>query len=140
MPFETRSSIFLHLVWATWDRLPMLVPPVVEQVYRVVGAECAAAGGEVIALGGVEDHIHLLVRLPPTVAAAELMQRVKGVSAHLVTHDTGEQAHFKWQRGYGVASVSPSHVPQVTRYIARQREHHAEGELHPALELGGDGD
>jgi REP element-mobilizing transposase RayT len=88
----------------------------------------------VIALGGGDDHVHLLVQLPSALSVSDLMRRVKGSSAHLATHTLAPATFFKWQPGYGSVSVSPRHLAQVSDYIARQREHHAAGTLVSLLE------
>ena len=124
---QTRVAVFVHLVWATWDRLPLVSDAISGSVYRTIGASCARCGAEIVALGGTEDHVHLLVRLPATLTVAELVKAVKGSSAHLVTHDLKPGDFFKWQGSYGAFSVSPDHVATVNDYIARQAEHHAGG-------------
>ncbi len=126
-----RAAVFVHFVWATWDRLPLLRGQVQEQVYRAIGAKCEELHAQLVALGGVEDHIHLLVRLPPTISFAELVGQVKGASSHLMTKkvlaETGE--FFKWQGAYAAFSVNPRQLREVTDYILHQREHHALGSL-----------
>jgi len=131
---QTRAALFVHVTWATWDRLPLLYGEVEERVYRAIGAECAALGARVVALGGVEDHVHLLVCLPTSLGLSQLMKQVKGVSAHLVTHEISTSEFFKWQGGYGAFSVSPRHLRQVSNYIINQRQHHTIGTLMPTLE------
>ncbi|HEX5503114.1 MAG TPA: IS200/IS605 family transposase [Thermomicrobiales bacterium] len=127
-------AIFVHLVWATWDRLPLLNEELSRQVYHAIGAKCQELGAQVIAIGGIEDHVHLLARLPATLSVADLLKHVKGASSHLVTHHLAPGQSFKWQGSYGVCSVSPRHLAQVGDYIARQREHHAAGSLIASLE------
>jgi REP element-mobilizing transposase RayT len=90
---------------------------------------------EVIALGGVADHVHLLVGLPATLSIADLMSHIKGASAHLVTHQLATGAFFKWQGAYAAFSVNPRDLDPLSAYIARQPEHHAAGSLRPAWEL-----
>lgn len=64
--FRERShlALYLHLVWGTWDRLPLLNGEFARDVYRAIGAECASVGSELVAIGGVEDQVHLLPSLP----------------------------------------------------------------------------
>lgn len=131
----THTEIFLHLIWSTWDRIPLLHGEVERVAYASIRAECAAMKAEVLALGGVEDHVHLLVKLPATVSVATFMNQVKGASSHLLTHRTANIG-FKWQGGYGAYSVSRDHLSVVSRYIERQKEHHAAGALDPNLEPG----
>lgn len=128
-------AVYIHFVWATWDRLPLLTEALARPVCRAIGAICADRGAAVIAIGGVEDHLHLLVELPATLALADLAKQVKGATAHLVTHELAAGCFFRWQGGYGAVSVSPRHLAEVCDYIARQRDHHAAGALIAEWEL-----
>ncbi len=132
---HVQNAVFVHLVWATWDRLPPLTGTVERDAHRAIEAKCGELGAEVLAIGGVEDHVHLLVRLPATLAVADLLKHVKGASAHLVAQRTHANQFFKWQGGYAAFAVSVGHLSRVTRYIVCQREHHAANTLIPALEL-----
>jgi len=134
MQHQLRVAVFVHLTWGTWDRLPLLTSEIEMSVHRALGAECAKLGAELVALGGVEDHAHLLTRLPATVSLAELVKQIKGSSTHLVTHLLAQGASFKWQGGYAAFSVSPRHLRQVSDYIANQRYHHLSHTLLAMLE------
>ena len=127
-------AVVVHLVWATWDRLPFLTPEVEREVHRAIGAKCDELGTQVVAIGGGEDHVHLLVRLPETLSVADLVKHAQGASSRLVTHGLGPGQVFKWQSAYGAVTISPSDVPLVSDYIARQKEHHADGSLVPEWE------
>jgi putative transposase len=121
---RSHAEVYLHIVWCTWDRHPLLTAERMPIVYRAILQECHALGCEVIAIGGMEDHVHLLVRVPPTVSPATLAKQVKGSSSHLANPEHGRRADFRWQRGYGVFSVSPQHVERIRRYVVNQEEHH----------------
>ncbi|MGN6755685.1 MAG: transposase, partial [Thermomicrobiales bacterium] len=71
---QAHIGVFVHLIWSTWDRLPFLTIQKRPQVWRAIGAKCVELGAEVIAIGGIEDHVHLLVRLPATLAVADLVK------------------------------------------------------------------
>lgn len=75
------TQLYMHLVWATWDRLPLITVPVERLVYPAIRAGCTGLGVEVLELGGIEDHVHLLARIPTTVSIAELAKQVKGASS-----------------------------------------------------------
>ena len=126
-------AVYVHLVWATWDRLPLLVGEIERRVHRAIAATCVELGAEVVALGGVEDHVHLLVALPATVSLAAFVGHVKGASSHFASHETlkarDDSGFFKWQGAYGAVSVSPDALGEVSSYIAHQREHHASNTL-----------
>jgi hypothetical protein len=88
---------------------------------------------EIIAVGGIEYHVHVLLRLPATVALATLVKQLKGSSSHLANHEILPRG-FKWQGGYGASSVSRRAVPRVRDYILRQEDHHRDGSIYPAAE------
>jgi putative transposase len=122
------AEIYLHVVWGTWDRHPLLTGDRVEGVYRAILHECANLRAEVIAIGGMPDHVHLLVRVPASLSP------VKGDSSHLMNPTHGAAASFRWQGGYGVFSVSRQHLSRIRRYVLNQEEHHREGRTGPYLE------
>src|SRR5690348_14845127 len=99
---RAKIAVFIHFVWSTWDRLPLLTDNVQEQIYRAIGAKCAELGAEIVALGGVEDHIHLLVGMPATVSIADLIGQMKGASSHLMAQHVlaPSRGFFKWQGAY----------------------------------------
>jgi REP element-mobilizing transposase RayT len=78
-------------------------------------------GFEAMIIGGVHDHVHALLVLPPTLPLAKAVQFLKGSSSKWVKETTGE---FAWQEGYGAFSVSASQTADVVRYIQNQRTHH----------------
>src|SRR5690242_10241625 len=100
---RNQLSVFLHLVWATWDRQPLLYGPIEREVNQAIRAKCEERQVKVVALGGVEDHIHLLVLLPPTLTIADLVKHIKGASSHLMAQHILAQTDgfFKWQGAYG---------------------------------------
>ena len=120
-------AVYVHLIWATWDRLPLLDEPIEREVYRAIEAKATELNAETLAIGGVEDHVHLLVRLPATITIADLVQQVKGASAHLVTHELRPGEFFQWQGAYAAFSVSQRQIKTAKAYIAQQKEHHADG-------------
>jgi putative transposase len=117
------TRLFIHFVWGTYQRTPWLVEPVRELVYRTIVAKCREMDAQVIVLNGVDDHVHLLVKLPPTLAIAQFIAKVKGISSYAVTHHWPDDP-FKWQDGYGAFTVSEKVVPTVREYIATQQAHH----------------
>jgi REP element-mobilizing transposase RayT len=128
------GRVFVHLVWATRFRRRSITAAVRPRLYACMQAECARLGLELVAIGGVEDHVHLLVRLPTTVAIAEAVRRIKGSSSHLVNHEIAPRPRFRWQGGYAAFSVSERYVPRVRGYILNQEAHHRRGTVHRAYE------
>jgi putative transposase len=126
---DTRIAVFVHLVWATWDRLPLLTGERERRMHRALEAKCRQLGIEPLAIGGVEDHVHLLIHLPATLSVAMAVKHLKGASSHLATHEAAPGEFFKWQGGYGAFSVGIRQIDRVRDYILGQREHHAAGYL-----------
>ena len=129
------TQLYLHLVWSTWDHIPMLGPEIKPLVYASIQAECAKLKADVGAVGGTEDHVHLLTRIPTIITVAQLAKQVKGSTSHLVTHLEGTEQFLKWQGGYGAFSVSRSDVRRVKAYVLNQEQHHRDHTTERDLEV-----
>ena len=127
-------QLFIHYVWTTFEQLSLIEAKVETRLYAVITAKCEMLKSPVMALGGMEDHIHLFVRLSPALSIAKLVGEVKGASSHFMNHEMALGHGFKWQNGYGAFTVSKRGVPTVAEYVWNQKTHHAEGRLIAALE------
>jgi putative transposase len=125
--------LYAHLVWKTWDQLPLVTPDVRAVVYPVLLRKAGELGCSALAVGGVEDHVHLLVSFPATVAVSTILKELKGASSH-AAQSAGPDRFFKWQGSYGAVSVSPSGLRHVIEYIENQEAHHRRGKLDGDLE------
>ena len=123
------TQLYLHLVWATWDRLPLITDLVEGCLYEALVEKCRDLKCVPLAIGGTADHVHLLMRLPTTITVADLAQAVKGSSSYLMTHRIMPGEFFKWQGAYGAFTLRKADVPEVKVYIGRQKAHHAAGTL-----------
>ncbi len=123
------TQLYLHCVWATWDRLPLITPQIEAPLYAAINAKCKELKCEPIAIGGIEDHVHLLVRFPTTLAVATLVKEVKGAPSHLMTHEVMPTEFFKWQGSYGAFTVSKGEARRVSDYVLNQKAHHGEKTL-----------
>lgn len=132
--YGTFYELVFHFVWATKQRLPMLTPTVEACLCPYLAAKCAEQGYVLHAANGVEDHIHLLVELSPTVCAADVAKQLKGASSHYINHDSGLDEQLYWQDGYAVISLRKAEIPKVAAYIDKQKQHHQTGKLSPTLE------
>ena len=126
--------LFIHFVWATNDRQPFVTPAVETVLFAHVKSRCDEMQVQVFAINGMPDHVHLLVRLPPTAAPSDFMQFIKGGSAHFVNKCSGLSSPLKWQDGYGAISLRESEIDVVIRYISNQKRHHSDGKLSAILE------
>jgi putative transposase len=131
---ELYTPLYLHLVWATWDRLPLITEEIKPRIYATIAEKCREMKCVSLAIGGISDHVHLLVRLYTTVAVADLAKEVKGSSSHLVTHEITPGVFFKWQDAYGAFTIRKSEVSNLTAYIQNQEQNHLENKLQPEFE------
>ena len=122
---STWSQLLLHIVFSTNRRDPLITPEIAEHLYPYIGGIIRSLGGSLYTIGGMPDHVHMLVRWNTKDSVANLMKQVKTRSSVWVNESFPGAPHFKWQEGYGVFSVSPSSKDQVEQYILTQAAHHA---------------
>jgi REP element-mobilizing transposase RayT len=115
---HTYASNFIHCIFSTKDRRPLIFPERMSGLYAYLGGIAKSEGFDLIVAGGTSDHVHLLFMLPASYTLAHAVQKLKGSSSRWM----GSQ--FSWQEGYGAFSVSPSQMPVLKRYIRNQSLHH----------------
>lgn len=120
---STHLSLHYHLIFSTKDRAPFIQREWHTRLHAYLGGIVRDLGGVPEAIGGVEDHVHLLVGLRATHCLADVLKEVKASSSRWVHQEINEPS-FSWQEGYGAFTVSASQIETVKRYIARQEEHH----------------
>jgi putative transposase len=118
------SNLLTHIVFSTKNRRPLIDASLEVRLFPYLGGIIRELGGKLYLVNGVEDHVHLLTELPPTIAVAEVIGKIKGSSTYWIHQSFPEQSGFAWQRGYAAFSVSKSKVATVARYIEGQQEHH----------------
>ena len=124
MSLHSYSRVWLHLVWATLERRPLLDRNAAVALSAHL-REYAETKGIYMKLNFVNaDHVHALIDLPTNLAIEEVLKLFKGESSHWVNEQNLVPGKFAWQRGYGAFSVSQSGVDEVCAYIAGQEEHH----------------
>ena len=127
-------SVYLHLVWSTWDRMMWIEPVIERRVYRMIVSATRNLGCTTLAINGMPDHVHLLIKQPTTITLAEIVKRAKGTSSRLINRYSLIEDHFQWGKGYGAFSVSRWDTDKIVNYLRRQKEHHQEGNLIEDLE------
>jgi putative transposase len=128
------TELYVHLVWGTWLRRRFLRGAAREQVFACIHADCDRMRCAPLAIGGTDDHVHVLIRLGTSVTIGGVVKQLKGASSHLMNHTIQADRRFRWQIGYGAFTVSRRHLSTVTRYVLHQEEHHRTGRLLPPLE------
>jgi len=120
---STYASIHVHVVFSTKHRTNCIHRSWEGRLHEYLGGTLRGLGAFPQGIGGVEDHIHLLVGLKTTHCIADLIRELKKASSAWVHNEIGQEK-FAWQDGYSVFSVSADARPRVQGYIANQREHH----------------
>jgi len=129
----TYSHILLHIVFSTKNRAALIKPEIQTRLYDYMGGLVRTEKGTLYAIGGMPDHVHLLLRWRTGATVADLMRTVKSRSS-LWIHQTFEELRaFAWQAGYAVFSVSKSGEADVKRYIENQAEHHKQRDFKEEL-------
>lgn len=136
---RSKAEIYLHFVWATHNRAFWLTPKLAPPVYNCIETVARRLSCTVLAIGGMPDHVHLVVMLPPKTTISLLAQQAKGASSKLATDlDQGGRDRngcpFRWQEGYGVFSLSRLDLPKVVDYVENQARHHSGGKVWATLE------
>ena len=126
--------LFYHITFAVKKRLPLILDNLEQQLHHALEAKACELGGTVYAIGGIEDHVHLAVSVPPSISLSNFIGQVKGNSAHLVNYKLCPPYHFEWQEGFGVVSFGPKQLGVVIDYIHNQRVHHQTNSIFVGLE------
>jgi REP element-mobilizing transposase RayT len=120
---STHLSLHYHLILSTKNRHPFIEESWRGRLHAFLGGAIRSLGGTPEAVGGTDDHVHLLVGLRANHTLADVLRDTKSASSHWV-HDTVGVRDFAWQDGYGAFTVSSSLIQRVKSYIAHQEEHH----------------
>ena len=120
----TYTNLLYHLVFSTKGRIPLIGKELQPDLYAYIGGIVRGEGGVLLEIGGMPDHVHLLVKFKPIVAISDMLQLIKGNSSKWVNAERHSMRKFGWQDGYAAYSVSESQVDAVREYVQRQEEHH----------------
>lgn len=121
---NTYTSLHYHVVFSTKDRERWITPDIEQEVWRYLAGVTNRHGMQALKIGGLEDHLHLVLALPPTHTMSKAVQLLKGSSSHWIRQRFPELDAFRWQDGYGAFTVSKSALPATMNYVERQRERH----------------
>ena len=115
---------YIHLVFSTKNRQNLIHKTIQSQLYAFIVGVCKKLDSPLLAIGGTENHIHILCSLSKKIALAELVKNIKAASSHWLKGQGEIYKSFYWQRGYGAFSVNPTQISIVETYIHNQEEHH----------------
>ena len=123
---NTYSQIYIQVVFAVAGRENVIQPEWKDELYKYIAGIVKNHEQKLIAVGGVADHIHILLGVKPSVALSDLVREIKANSSRFVNEKRLTKRKFAWQEGFGAFSYSISQLDTVTRYIQNQEAHHAD--------------
>ncbi len=120
---STYLALNIHIIFSTKNRTPFLTDGLLDQLLRYIVGTIVGLGAVSIKVGGVADHVHILVRIKSTQNVSNFVQELKKSSSHWMRERVPS---FAWQDGYAAIAVSPSDLNMISNYILNQAEHHHE--------------
>ena len=115
------TNILIHYVFSTKNREKIITAPLQKRLWSYMGGIARENNMKVLAIGGIEDHVHLLISLPSTVSIAKAIQLIKGGSSKWVNDTFPNYNNFKWQEGYGAFSVGISREKGLMAILIHKR-------------------
>ena len=134
MPY---CQLLFHLVWTTKGREPLLTPEIEPTVHGLLRSKAVQLEAQVFALDGTEDHVHMVVSIPPKLAVARFVGQVKAAASTLFNKAHPTRPAFFWQEEYGAFTLDLKRLPNHVAYVEQQKEHHRHSTTIPALERSG---
>ena len=123
-----------HLIWATHERQPSLTPEREKVLYAVINRKARELDLKIHASGNVDDHIHVVVSIPPKLSVAECVKHIKGASAYEINFMPGHAEKFQWQEGYAALSIGEDSLEAVKQYALQQKRHHKDRTINQVFE------
>ena len=120
----SHTQLTYHVVFSTKYRRPVMSANIRERVYEYMGGTIRGRKGHLLEVGGVEDHIHLLMNIPPTESVSNFIRDVMSGTSKWINDSNLVSQDFRWQKGYGAFTVSFSQIESVRDYIQNQEIHH----------------
>jgi putative transposase len=121
---NTFTSLHYHVVFSTKHRERWIAPDIEERVWSYIAGVAGQHGMEALIVGGLDDHLHVVIGIPSTIPVSRAVQLLKGASSRWIRQTFPQLEAFGWQEGYGAFTVSKSALLATISYVERQRERH----------------
>lgn len=121
---NTYTSLHYHVIFSTKNRMKQIHSGREQRLWAYLGGVARKHRMTALQVGGVEDHIHVVVTAPAVFSPSQIAQFLKGDSSKWIHEEFPDLRGFAWQDGYGAFTVSKSNLPEVIHYVQHQREHH----------------
>jgi len=133
---HTYSQIFLHIVWGTKDRNPLIVEEIEKDIQAIIRTKAKEHNSEVLAIGNTYDHVHVLIKISTKTLISKMVSEFKGCTSYFINHNSKNILY--WQNGYGILSVSMLAIDTVKKYVENQKIKHELKEIIEQLEIVGE--
>jgi len=128
-------QLHYHFVWATKDRRPLIITDIEKLLFSYIPVKISKLNCIYHQIGMVDSYIHLAANVSPSMSLSNFIQKIKGGSAHLINQSIlGLDYQFQWQSGFGVVSFDKESLPNIKKYITKQKQHHKDNTLIETLE------
>jgi putative transposase len=131
MPFW---RCYYHIIWATKYREPSIIPAYEAVMFAAMERTSAELECDLLAANCTTDHVHITASIKPSITVAKYIGRMKGASSRAINTSFERETRFHWQNGYSVLTCGKNALPFIKKYIAKQKEHHANNTAHDYLE------
>ena len=122
-------QLYYHLVWSTYRRQELINADMEQDLMRLIQDKIIEHKSELLGFGCTTDHVHLLVRLHPSVSVSGIVGEIKGYSSYTLANQIYPDSGFRWQGGFGALSVSYKDLPRLAQYIKNQKDHHCKNNI-----------
>ena len=121
---QSLSKVIVHIIFSTKNRETFLDSDVRPRMHAYLATICRDFGADLVRVGGVADHVHIVTTLPRPLSQAELIEQIKKTSSKWIKELDPRYRNFFWQRGYAAFSVSPNQLEAMLQYVDAQQQHH----------------
>jgi REP element-mobilizing transposase RayT len=122
---DTYIQVYVQAVFAVEGRQSLISPRHKDEIYKYIAGTLKEQGQKLMAINGMQDHVHILFGMSGTISLSDLIKEIKASSSRLINDKKWLRGHFNWQSGYGAFSYSRSQISRVAAYIENQEHHHA---------------
>lgn len=121
---QSLSNILVHIVFSTKNRESFIKESISSELYAYITKICQSYDSPIKQIGGMPDHVHLLLSLSRKISLADLVKKIKSNSSRWIKSKGIGYKLFAWQNGYGAFSIGQSGFKSCAKYIANQKNHH----------------
>ena len=127
-------KLYYHVIWTPYLRQPLISPEIEKVLYPFIENKAKRFHCTVLGIGGMPDHIHVVIQIPPAESISDIIGKIKGSSSYFLNKELQIIENFSWEDGFGVLSFAERDLPKVLHYIKGQKRHHDSKSLNTIME------